>query len=55
MISDFVSAELGFLASPDKNDRCHVEFSAGINNQRYFTNEHMKHVFVFNDATMHMK
>jgi hypothetical protein len=73
MISDFVSAELGFLASPDRNDRCRVEFSAGVNNQGYFTNEHMKvqtchainicnkyypqykHVFVFDNATTHMK
>jgi len=73
MISDWVSAEFGFLASPDGKQRARVEFHGGKNHEGWYTCEDMKnqsraaiailkehypeydHVFIFNNATTHMK
>jgi hypothetical protein len=39
MIADFVSADCGWLYSPDKTQEAHVFFKAGRNHEGYFTNE----------------
>ena len=44
MVSDFISADFGFLASPDGTERCRVLFRAGSASSRdgWYTNEDMK-------------
>jgi hypothetical protein len=39
MVTDFVSADYGWLRSPDKTKEARVIFKAGINRKGYFTNE----------------
>lgn len=39
MVADFVSADYGWLRSPDKKEEVQVLFKAGINRDGYFTNE----------------
>jgi hypothetical protein len=39
MVADFVSADYGWLASPDKSETARVLFQAGKNQEGYFTNE----------------
>jgi hypothetical protein len=39
MVADFISADYGWLRSPDKTKEARVIFKAGINREGYFTNE----------------
>ena len=39
MVADFVSADYGWLRSPDGKDAARVLFKAGTNRDGYFTNE----------------
>ncbi|KAF5369637.1 hypothetical protein D9615_010264 [Tricholomella constricta] len=39
MVADFVSADYGWLASPDKTERARILFKAGKNREGYFTND----------------
>ena len=39
MVADFVSADYGWLASPDKSEMARVLFRAGKNREGYFTND----------------
>lgn len=39
MVADFVSADYGWLTSPDGNESARVLFKAGKNREGYFTNE----------------
>ncbi|KAF9031609.1 hypothetical protein BJ165DRAFT_1604839 [Panaeolus papilionaceus] len=39
MVADFVSADYGWLRSPDRTESARVLFKAGIERQGYFTNE----------------
>lgn len=39
MVADFVSADYGWLRSPDGNEEARVLFKAGTNRDGYFTNE----------------
>src|ERR1700676_1001628 len=39
MVSDFVSADYGWLRSPDNTKEARVFFKAGKNREGYFTNE----------------
>src|SRR6266487_1108564 len=39
MVADFVSADYGWLHSPDGNDTARVLFKAGKSRDGYFTNE----------------
>ena len=73
MVADFVSADYGWLRSPDGRESARVLFKAGKNREGYFTNEnilnqtedainivekyysHDDHVFVFDNATTHLK
>lgn len=73
MISDFVSADYGWLQSPDGTESAQVLFRAGKNRKGYFTCEdivaqaekameilakhyaHEDHVFVYDNATTHLK
>jgi hypothetical protein len=73
MVSHFVSADYGWLQSPDGKETMRILFKAGKNQEGYFTNEnileqtqmamdlakklypHDKHVFIFDNATTHMK
>ena len=73
MVSHFVSADYGWLQSPDGKETARVLFKAGKNREGYFTNENIleqmqtamdlakklypqdKHVFIFDNATTHMK
>ena len=38
MVADFVSADYGWLASPDKSETTRVLFWPGKNHKEYFTN-----------------
>ena len=39
MVADFVSADYGWLQSPDKKESAHVIFRPGKNREGYFTND----------------
>jgi hypothetical protein len=39
MVADFVSADYGWLRSPDRSKEVWVFFKAGKNHEGYFTNE----------------
>jgi hypothetical protein len=41
MVADFVSADYGWLRSPDGQEVAHVLFKAGKNREGYFTNENI--------------
>jgi len=73
MVADFVSADHGWLCSPDGTESAQVLFKAGKARDGYFTNEEIimqvanamdilekyfsdeDHIFVFNNATTHLK
>ena len=70
MVADFVSADYGWLRSPDGKEEARVLFKAGNVRQGYFTNEDIlsqanaamdilekedKHVLLFDNATTHQK
>ena len=73
MVSDFISADYGWLRSPCGKETARVLFKAGKNRDGYFTNENIleqtqlameivkrhypgdKHVFIFDNATTHLK
>ncbi|EIN08526.1 hypothetical protein PUNSTDRAFT_114017 [Punctularia strigosozonata HHB-11173 SS5] len=73
MVADFVSAEYGWLASPDGTETARWIFKAGKNRDGWFTHveiiehvqramsildkhyPHERHVFVFDNATTHLK
>ena len=73
MIADFVSADYGWLQSPDGAESACVVFRAGVRREGYFTSEdileqvrraliilahhfsHEDHVFVYDNATTHLK
>ncbi|KAB5588529.1 hypothetical protein CTheo_8030 [Ceratobasidium theobromae] len=41
MVSDLISADYGWLRSPDRNDRTREFFKAGAGRQEYFSTEHV--------------
>jgi len=73
MVVHFVSADCGWLQSPDGKETAHVLFKAGKSREGYFTNKNVleqtqtamniaekyypndKHIFIFDNATTHMK
>lgn len=73
MVADFVSADYGWLKSPDGTEAARVVFKAGKARDGYFTNDditkqldaafniiekyylHDNHVFIFDNATTHVK
>jgi hypothetical protein len=73
MVADFVSADYGWLRSPDGSESSRILFKAGKNRDGYFSsadildhatramdilNRHYpedEHVFVFDNAPLHMK
>ncbi|KAF9035819.1 hypothetical protein BJ165DRAFT_1508454 [Panaeolus papilionaceus] len=42
MVADFISADYGWLRSPDKAEDARVLFKAGVERQGYFTNEDVR-------------
>jgi len=42
MVADFVSADYGWLQSPDGTESAHVLFKAGKAQEGYFTNEDIR-------------
>ena len=73
MVSGFISADYGWLRSPDRTESTQIPFQPGANREGYFTNEDVlqqvnntmdilqkyypddDHIFIFNNATIHMK
>jgi hypothetical protein len=73
MVADFISADHGWLRSPDGKESAQILFRAGKARDGYFTNEnivahaekamdilekyypHEDHVFIFDNATTHLK
>jgi hypothetical protein len=73
MVADFISADHGWLRSPDGKESARILFRAGKARDGYFTNEnivahaekamdilekyypHEDHVFIFDNATTHLK
>jgi len=73
MVAHFVSADYGWLQSPDGKETARILFKAGKSREGYFTNENVleqtqtakdiaekyypndKHIFIFDNATTHMK